>query len=94
MNEINELYEKINKCDNWSEKLELIKNIKELVDNEEEKINNLLLSLDEIKKISKKKINIENIINEFKTTDDIETKILLYQSINSYYNKINSELFS
>ncbi len=94
MEEINKLYEQLDSCDNWLEKLELIKNIKELIEIEENKINDLSLTIDNIKKVSKKKINLDNLIEEFHNTNDIEKKIQIYQIMNSYYNKINLELFS
>jgi len=50
--------------------------------------------LDNPTKITKKKININQLMDEFNTTKDLDKKILIYQNLNALINKLNNELFS
>ena len=93
MDIINELYDKFEKTNNWNDKISLMTEINDKIIYEEELINNKIQSLDNITKITKKKINIDEILNEFDNTIDLEKKIQIYQNLNSIIIKLNNQLF-
>ena len=93
MEEINNLYNEIDKCSNWNNKIELINKINNKINEEDENINNKIESLDEIIKLKKKTVNVDELINEFNLTKDLDKKIIIYQNLNSFINKLNNELF-
>ena len=76
----------------------IIKKIITQIDANAEAMKNLLIeleeSLDEIKKVSLKKTNFDDLITEFEKTQDINEKIKIYQLLNSYVCKVSNELFS
>ena len=94
MEEINNLYDEFEKCNNWNNKIELIDKINLKINFEEDSINKKIESLDNITKITKKKINIDELIDEFNSTKDLDKKITIYQNLNAFINKLNNELFS
>jgi hypothetical protein len=94
MDEINNLVNEIEKTNNWNNKLELIKQVKQKIKEEDTKLSELEESLDEIKKVSLKKTNFDDLITEFEKTQDINEKIKIYQILNSYVCKVSNELFS
>jgi hypothetical protein len=92
MEEINILYDEIEKCNNWTTKLDLISQLKVKINDEEEIINNKISSVDNLIKISKKKCNVDLLLEEYNSTKDLDKKIQIYQTINSYINKISNDL--
>lgn len=93
MNEITNLYSQIENCSNWNKKIKLIELINNKINEEELCINNKIESLNDIIKITKKKINIDELVDNFEKTINIEKKILMYQDLNALINKLNSDLF-
>lgn len=93
MEEINNIYEEIEKCNNWTKKIELISQLKSKIKDEEEIINNKIDSLDNLVKVSKKKFNVDTLLEEYNLTKDLDRKIQIYQLLNSYVNKLSNELF-
>jgi len=85
-NKINELY----KIEEWSERINEIKNIKSMIQTQNENINNTLLSLDQ--PIETKEYNIDKILNEFNNVG-LGKKIKYYHFLNKYINNMEKELF-
>jgi len=85
-NKINELY----KIEEWTHRVDEIKNIKCMIQSENENINNTLSSLD--KNTKTKEYSIDKIINEFNNVS-LSKKIKYYQFLNTYINNIEKELF-
>lgn len=95
MNEITDLYTQLENCSNWNEKIKLIELINNKINEEELCINNKIESLNDIPKITKKKkINIDELVDNFEKTINLEEKIIMYQDLNAVINKLNSDLFS
>jgi hypothetical protein len=82
---IKELYE----IQDWSQRIDQIKNIKSMIQTENDNYNTTLASLD---KVSVKKYNIDKIITEFNESP-LDKKIKYYQYLNTYINSIEKELF-
>jgi len=93
MEEINRLYDEIEKCNNWTLKLDLISKLKHKIVDEEELINNKINSLDNLIKVSKKKINVDLLLEEYNSTRELDKKIQIYQTLNSHINKLLNNLF-
>lgn len=93
MEEINRLYTEIEKCNNWNTKVELISELKNKIKDQEDLINNKIDSLDNLIKISKKKCNVDSLLDEYNTTKELDKKIQIYQTLNSYVTKISNDLF-
>lgn len=85
---INNLY----KIENWTEKLEEIKNIKQDIDNEYENLNETLTTLNEPIQTNKK-YSLDKIINDFENVS-LTKKIKFYQILNSQINDLENELFN
>ena len=94
MEEIDNLYNEFEKCNNWNDKTILIDKINNKIIQEDENINKKIESLDNPTKVTKKKININELMDEFNTTKDLDKKILIYQNLNAFISKLNNELFS
>lgn len=94
MEEIDNLYNEFEKCNNWNDKTILIDKINNKISQEDKNINNKIESLDNPTKVKKKKININELMDEFNTTKDLDKKILIYQNLNAFISKLNNELFS
>jgi coenzyme F420-reducing hydrogenase delta subunit len=94
MDKINELYDEFEKTDNWNERLKLINELNDKIIVEEEIINKKIQSLDDVIKITKKKLNIDELLNEFNDTSELDKKIQIYQNLNSFIIKLNNELFN
>jgi hypothetical protein len=86
-NKINNL----NQIDNWTDRIEEIKNIKELIDDENNKINHILTTLNEITSFDKE-YDIDKIIYNFDSYD-LNKKIKYYQYINQYIKNVEENLF-
>lgn len=82
----------LSNIDNWSERLNEIKQIKEEINKETTNINNILESLDKPTSITKE-YNIDKIINDFNKVD-LSKKIKYYQYINNHIKNIENELFN
>ena len=80
----------LNKIDKWTERIEEIKNIKNDIGKENDNIDNILATLDNIT-VKNKEYNIDKIINDF-SKSDLSKKIKYYQYLNNYIKKIESEL--
>ena len=93
MNEIINLQSQIEKCSNWNEKIKLIELLTNKINEEELGINNKIESLNDIIKMTTKKVNIDELVNNFDKTINIEEKILIYQNLNALVNKLNNDLF-
>jgi len=91
--------ENIDSIENWNEKITKMKEIKEKISLEKQKISDLVNTIvknefkDENKK-KKNKIDLDSLLISFKNANTFEEKIKLYQLINSYINEIERELFS
>lgn len=84
---INDLY----KIENWTEKLEEIKNIKQEIDNEYENLNGILKTLNDPIQTNKR-YSMDKIINDFENVS-LTKKIKYYQMLNSQINELENELF-
>ena len=94
MEEIDNLYNEFEKCNNWNDKTILIDKINNKIIQEDENINKKIESLDNPTKVTKKKININELMDEFNKTKDLDKKILIYQNLNAFISKLTNELFS
>jgi hypothetical protein len=82
----------LEKIINQNDKIKIIKNIKENIINEEKKIDNLILSLDDDNDDILND-NIDEIIYNLENSNNLNDKINNYHSLVSYINKLNNELF-
>lgn len=97
MDEITKLLVDIEKSNTWNNKIILMKTIKEKINQEEIKLSLLLETIDDnidTKKINTKKINFDNLIESYNESDIITEKIKIYQTMNSYINKLKTELYN
>ena len=83
--------------ENWSEKVNKMKEIKENIVIEQEKLNELINMVlkNDVKKSDKKpkKIDLESIVNSFKTSENLDEKIKYYHLISSHVNEVEKQLF-
>ncbi len=91
MDNINELSEKINNCKNINDKIKMINELNELIDNEIDKLKDLenKLNNNELNfkiPIKYKNKSIEELEELYNSTDDLNNKYIIYQCINKYYN--------
>ena len=97
MSSINKIESEIEKLDNiqdWNEKIDSIKKIKNDIKEEEEVINKLLNDLEsDTRKIKKKKMDINEIMNCINNETDTTTRINCYHMLNNYIKQLNNELF-
>lgn len=94
MDEINKLLVDIEKSNNWNNKVTLMKTTKEKINQEEIKLSLLLETLDDNIKINTKKINFDVLIEDYNKSYIITDKIKIYQTMNSYINKLKNELYN
>jgi hypothetical protein len=94
------LAEEVNQLEsieNWSEKVNKMKEIKENIVTEQEKLNeliNMILKNDVKKSDNKiKKIDLESIVNSFKTSENLDEKIKYYHLISSHVTEVEKQLF-
>ena len=88
-NRINDL----NKIENWTEKIEEIKNIKQNIDSEYNNLNNILISLNEPSIQNNKKYSLDKIINEFNNVS-LTKKIKYYHILNNQIAELEQSLFN
>jgi Zn ribbon nucleic-acid-binding protein len=101
MSEIYETLEKeveqIDSIQNWTEKVNKIKELKKCIVNEQEKLNDLVNTIlkneQSYSNKKKKKIDLDYIVNSFKESENIDDKIKYYHLINYYVNQIEKQLF-
>jgi len=91
--------ENLESIDNWNEKIIKMKEIKEKISLEKQKLSELVnvISKNEFKEESKKKKNkqdLDTLLLSFKNATILEEKIKLYQLISSHINEVEKELFS
>ena len=91
--------ENLDSIENWNEKIIKMKEIKEKISLEKQKLSELVnvISKNEFKDDNKKKKNkpdLDSLLLSFKNANTIEEKIKLYQLISSHINEVEKELFS
>jgi len=91
--EIESKIDSLNNLENWDKRINLVKEIKQDIKNEDSAINELLNNLDKVVAVSKKKIKLEDAITEFDKITDINKKIEYYQFLNNHIKQLESELF-
>ena len=89
---------KLDKIESWSERVDKMKEIREKIVEEQEKLAQLVSMVlknepSQIETKKKKKQNLDNLVSSFKNAQTLEEKIKLYHIINSHINNIESELF-
>lgn len=88
--------EKIEKIPEWSEKIILMKNIKEQISEQKTKINQYIEMINSgvYKKNKKmKNMTLDYMLEQFNNTSDMENKVILYNTIQANIIEITSELF-
>ncbi len=94
--------QELDSIENWNDKIVKMKEIKEKITVEQQKLNemiNLLLKNEPITKSDqdtkkKKKQDLETLVQKFKEAETIEEKIKLYNLISYHINEVESQLFS
>jgi hypothetical protein len=99
MSDIFKEIEELDSIENWNEKITKMKEIKEKISLEKQKLSELVnvISKNEFKDDNKKKKNkpdLDSLLLSFKNANTIEEKIKLYQLISSHINEVEKELFS
>jgi hypothetical protein len=99
MSDIFKEVEELDSIENWNEKITKMKEIKEKISLEKQKLSELVnvISKNEFKDDNKKKKNkpdLDSLLLSFKNANTIEEKIKLYQLISSHINEVEKELFS
>ncbi len=96
MDKILELSNRIDNINNINDKIKLVKELNELIENEKTNLNNLLNN--DIKKLKIKipqkyrKMSIDELEDEFNKAS-INDKVVIYLAIDKYYTDIEEELF-
>ena len=87
--------ENIDSIENWNDKILKMKEIKEEISLEKQKLSELvnIIVKNEFKP-KKNKPNLDSLLLSFKNATTIEEKIKLYQLISSHINDVEKELFS
>ena len=88
--------EKLEKIPEWSEKIILMKNIKEQICEQKTKINQYIemINSGSYKKSKKmKNMTLDSMLEQLYNTTDLETKVILYNNIQANIIEITSELF-
>jgi hypothetical protein len=90
--------EDLNSIENWNDKIIKMKEIKEKISLEKQKLSELVNAIvkDEFKdnKKKKNKQDLDTLVTSFKNATTLEDKIKLYQLISSHINEVERELFS
>ncbi len=100
--------QELESIENWNDKIVKMKEIKEKITVEQQKLNemiNMLLKNEPVSLIQtqskpdqdtkkKKKQDLETLVQKFKEADTIEEKIKLYNLISYHINEVESQLFS
>lgn len=80
----------------WSQKIKKMKELKELIDDQRKKINGLIeiINSGEVKKMKRKKeSNLDDLLKDFETCQNIDEKVKLYNIIQSIIRDTELELF-
>ena len=88
--------EKLEKIPEWSEKIMLMKNIKEQICEQKTKINQYIemINSGSYKKSKKmKNMTLDSMLEQLYNTTDLETKVILYNNIQANIIEMTSELF-
>jgi uncharacterized protein YpuA (DUF1002 family) len=100
MNKENTLEKEIDSIDNikeWNLKIKKIKELKDKITMEKDKINSFIemINSNEPKKTSKKKkdISLDQLVDDFSKSDNIESKVKTYCLIQSLIRETEHELF-
>jgi hypothetical protein len=90
--------DELDSIENWNEKINKMRDIKQRVAAEQHKLNGLINS------ILKNEINVEldletgieldTLISSFRTSNSIEDKLKYYYLINGHINQVTEELFN
>jgi len=91
--------DKLDSIENWNDKITKMKEIKEKILLEKQKISDLvnIIVKNEFKDENKKKKNktdLDSLLLSFKNATTLEDKIKLYQLISTHINEVEKELFS
>lgn len=95
--------EKLESIENWSERVNKMKEIKEKIALEQQKLNELvnMVLKDDLAELNTKnkktktdKLDLENLVNNFKHAQTITDKIKYYHLINANISEIEKQLFS
>jgi len=102
MNKIQQTYETLESqvddlesIENWTEKVNKMKIVKESIATEQEKLNNLANTIfnDDIVKPDKKKLNLDKLVNSFKQAKTLDNKIKYFNLIRYHISEVEKELF-
>ncbi len=104
MSEIYKIIEKeveqLELIENWSQRVSKMKEIKEKIVTEQQKLNDLvnMVLKDDLKDADKKKkkndkLDLESLVHNFKHAENIDDKIKYYQLINAHVNEVEKQLF-
>lgn len=95
-NEVNEL----ESIDNWNDKINKMKELKEKINEEQEKLNNLMSSIvknelvqDENKSSDTQDIDLDTLVQTFKNSENLDEKIKLYHLISANIKDTEKQLF-
>jgi hypothetical protein len=95
--EIDDLEKQINDVDSikeWGSKLKKMKEIKEKIILEKNKLNSLLQNLSDVKKNKKKKdLSLDECLDELETSNNIDEKVKLFSHIQYLIKESEAELF-
>jgi hypothetical protein len=90
--------EDLDSIENWNDKITKMKEIKEKISLEKQKLSEVVNAIikNEFKdnKKKKNKQDLDALVTTFKNATTIEDKIKLYQLISSHINEVERELFS
>jgi NADH:ubiquinone oxidoreductase subunit D len=95
--EVNEL----ESIDNWNDKINKMKELKEKINLEQEKLNNLISSIvkyditdeENNKSSDVQKMDLDYLIHTFKSSQNLDEKIKLYQLISTNIRETEKQLF-
>ena len=98
MTDLEKDIELLSEIDNWTDKVERIKEIKESIQNERMQLENIMemIMKDEIPETKKKKskLTMDQLVDNFKTAETLDDKLKLYYLISRQINNIEKELFN
>lgn len=88
--------EKLDEIKDWSSKIKKMREIKETINYQKNKINNLIemINSGDVKKLKKKsEMSIEDALYKFETCESLEDRIKLFNIIQNMMRDIENELF-
>ena len=88
--------ESIDNIKEWSLKVKKMKEIKDKITEEKNKINSFIdmINNNTYKSKNKKKISLDDLINEYSKADDIEIKVKTFCLIQAKIKETENELFN